>query len=169
MEARHLSQLLEQAAAKRPDHTALEDEHGRRLSYAELLRGADRVATRLARWGVEPRRSSRQSGFPRASKPSSRFTAFCGRVRRMCRSIPRGRRFARQRSWPRAASRPRWLPPRWRPRSAPRGPAAGPLPRLIVVEADDCDDRPAAGLDRRPICHACGVPSDACWSEVFGR
>ena len=53
MEARHLSQLLEEAAAKRPDHTALEDEHGRRQSYGELSQGADRVATRLARWGVE--------------------------------------------------------------------------------------------------------------------
>jgi amino acid adenylation domain-containing protein len=48
----HLSELLERAASRRPDHSALEDEHGRRLSYAELVRGADRVATRLASWGV---------------------------------------------------------------------------------------------------------------------
>ena len=53
MDARHLSELLEQAAAKRPDHAAVEDEHGRRLSYSELLLGADRLATRLIRWGVE--------------------------------------------------------------------------------------------------------------------
>src|SRR5262249_42222254 len=52
MEARHLSELLEKAAVERPDHTAIEDENGGRQSYHELLRGADRVATRLARWGV---------------------------------------------------------------------------------------------------------------------
>jgi amino acid adenylation domain-containing protein len=52
MEGRHLSQLLEDAAARRPGHPAVEDERGTRLNYAELLRGADRVATRLSRWGV---------------------------------------------------------------------------------------------------------------------
>jgi amino acid adenylation domain-containing protein len=49
---RHLSQLLEVAAARRPDHVALEDEHGRTLTYALLWHGADRLATRLARWGT---------------------------------------------------------------------------------------------------------------------
>ena len=53
MELRHLSQLLEEAVARRPDHPAVEDEHGRRLSYAALERDADRLATRLARWGVD--------------------------------------------------------------------------------------------------------------------
>ena len=48
----HLSRLLAGAAARRPDHTAVEDEHGRTLSYADLSRAADRLATRLARWGV---------------------------------------------------------------------------------------------------------------------
>jgi amino acid adenylation domain-containing protein len=48
----HLSRFLEQAAARRPDHPAVEDERGRSLTYAELDRAADRVATRLARWGV---------------------------------------------------------------------------------------------------------------------
>lgn len=48
----HLSRLLEDAAARRPDHTAVEDEHGRTSTYAELDRAADRLATRLARWGV---------------------------------------------------------------------------------------------------------------------
>jgi len=48
----HLSQLLEQAAERRPGHTAVEDERGRALSYAALERAADRLATRLARWGV---------------------------------------------------------------------------------------------------------------------
>src|ERR1700679_1701344 len=53
MDGRHLSQLLDEAARRRPEHIAVENEHGQRLSYAELLRGADRVATRLARWGVD--------------------------------------------------------------------------------------------------------------------
>jgi len=34
MDGRHLSQLLDEAVARRPDHPAVEDEHGRQLSYA---------------------------------------------------------------------------------------------------------------------------------------
>lgn len=52
MDGTHLSQLLSQAAARRPDHSAVEDEQGRSLSYAQLEHAADRLATRLARWGV---------------------------------------------------------------------------------------------------------------------
>jgi len=52
MDGRHLSQLLDDAARRRPDHPAVEDEHGRRLSYAALWCSADRLTTRLARWGV---------------------------------------------------------------------------------------------------------------------
>ncbi|MFO0892652.1 MAG: amino acid adenylation domain-containing protein [Isosphaeraceae bacterium] len=48
----HLSRLLEAAAARRPDHPAVLDEHGRSLTFDELARGADRLATRLARWGA---------------------------------------------------------------------------------------------------------------------
>ncbi len=51
-EPRHLSQLLERAAARRPDHPAVEDEQGRITTYAQLFRAADRLATRLSRWGV---------------------------------------------------------------------------------------------------------------------
>jgi amino acid adenylation domain-containing protein len=53
MDGRHLSQLLDEAAASRPDGPAVEDERGRRQTYGELRRGADRLATRLARWGVD--------------------------------------------------------------------------------------------------------------------
>jgi amino acid adenylation domain-containing protein len=49
---RHLSQLLDYAAAKRPDHAAVEDEDHRILTFRSLQRDADRLATRLARWGV---------------------------------------------------------------------------------------------------------------------
>ncbi|QEH37733.1 Surfactin synthase subunit 1 [Aquisphaera giovannonii] len=52
MSRTHLSQLLEAAASGRPDHPAVEDERGGILSYAELLRGSERLAARLARWGV---------------------------------------------------------------------------------------------------------------------
>lgn len=52
MEGRHLSQLLEDAAARRPGHPAVEDERGKPLTYAGLSRCADRIATRLARWGA---------------------------------------------------------------------------------------------------------------------
>ncbi|MBV8127982.1 MAG: amino acid adenylation domain-containing protein [Planctomycetaceae bacterium] len=52
MDGLHLSRLLDEAAARRPDHTAVLDEHGRTLSFAALRHGADRLATRLARWGA---------------------------------------------------------------------------------------------------------------------
>ena len=52
MDGRHLSRLLDEAAAQRPDLRAVEDERGAGLSYGELLHDADRLATRLARWGA---------------------------------------------------------------------------------------------------------------------
>jgi amino acid adenylation domain-containing protein len=52
MEGCHLTKLLDAAATRRPHHSAVEDDHGRNLSFADLKTKADRVATRLARWGV---------------------------------------------------------------------------------------------------------------------
>src|SRR4051794_32191152 len=52
MDAHHLSQLLDRAADARPDHPAVEDERGLTSTYRELRRSADRLATRLHRWGV---------------------------------------------------------------------------------------------------------------------
>src|SRR3954470_15868269 len=52
MDGTHLSQLLERTAAQRPGHPAVEEERGRTLTYAALAHAADRLATRLARWGV---------------------------------------------------------------------------------------------------------------------
>jgi amino acid adenylation domain-containing protein len=49
---RHLSSLLETVAHVWPNRSAVEDEQGRVLTYAELDRAADRLATRLARWGI---------------------------------------------------------------------------------------------------------------------
>lgn len=48
----HLGGLLAESAARRPDHPAVESESGETLTFAELDRAADRLATRLARWGV---------------------------------------------------------------------------------------------------------------------
>jgi amino acid adenylation domain-containing protein len=48
----HLSRLLDDADARRPEGVAVEDESGRSATYRELDRMADRLATRLARWGV---------------------------------------------------------------------------------------------------------------------
>ncbi len=48
----HLSLLLDGAAARRPEGVAVEDDDGRSATFAGLGRMADRLATRLARWGV---------------------------------------------------------------------------------------------------------------------
>ncbi len=53
MEGRHLSHLLDAAADRRPDHSAVEDEQGRSLTYGQLHEQADRLAARLASWGVD--------------------------------------------------------------------------------------------------------------------
>jgi len=49
---RHLGQLLDRARETRRDHLAVVDDHGHSWTYAELAHAADRLATRLARWGV---------------------------------------------------------------------------------------------------------------------
>ncbi|MDX2035195.1 MAG: amino acid adenylation domain-containing protein [Isosphaeraceae bacterium] len=52
VERRHLSRILACAAEAHPDDLAVEDEAGQGIVYRELARRADRVTTRLARWGV---------------------------------------------------------------------------------------------------------------------
>jgi amino acid adenylation domain-containing protein len=54
MDGRHLSHLLEHAAAECPERIAVESESSQHLTYSELRQAADRVATRLSRWGVGP-------------------------------------------------------------------------------------------------------------------
>ena len=51
-DARHLAQLLDRACLLRPDHPAVEDERGGTYTYRQLSKAADRLATRLHRWGV---------------------------------------------------------------------------------------------------------------------
>lgn len=48
----HLSQLLDEAVRRRPEHAAVEDEGGATLTYRALYQKAERLAARLARWGV---------------------------------------------------------------------------------------------------------------------
>jgi acyl-CoA synthetase (AMP-forming)/AMP-acid ligase II len=51
-DARHLGRLLRAAASAFAERAAIMDQRGRAFTYAELDRAADRLATRLARWGV---------------------------------------------------------------------------------------------------------------------
>ena len=51
---RSLSEILDEASARYPSRVAVEDESGRSIRYDELALMADRLATRLARWGVGP-------------------------------------------------------------------------------------------------------------------
>ena len=48
----HLGRLLTEAARRFPGRIAVEDDRGDALTFAELDRAADRLAARLARWGV---------------------------------------------------------------------------------------------------------------------
>ena len=48
----HLSELLTHACLRAPERIAVQEELGRALTYAQLSDQADRVATRLARWGI---------------------------------------------------------------------------------------------------------------------
>jgi amino acid adenylation domain-containing protein len=165
MEARHLSELLEEAAAKRPEHTALEDEDGRRLSYGDLLRGADRVAARLARWGVE--RGDRVAIW--LPKGLEAVTAIHGILRTGASYVPVDPAGPAVRaaaimaaSGARAAVVAASLAPALRSEWA----GAGPLPRLIVVETEDETTQPAPASTGAPL-PCLEAPSDACWSEVL--
>jgi amino acid adenylation domain-containing protein len=161
MDARHLSQLLEEAAARRPDHTALEDEHGRRQSYGELLHGADRVATRLARWGVE--RGDRVAIW--LPKGLEAVTAIHGILRTGASYVPVDPTGPALRaatimgsSGVKAAVISAALAPSLR--TAWIGPA--PLPRLILVESD------AKAIRAAPDELASAVsPCDATWFVVM--
>jgi L-proline---[L-prolyl-carrier protein] ligase len=164
MEARHLSELLEEAAARRPEHTALEDEHGRRLSYGELLQEADRVAARLARWGVE--RGDRVAIW--LPKGLEAVTAIHGILRTGASYVPVDPSGPAVRaaaimasSGAKAAVVAASLAPSLRAEWA----GAGPLPRLIVVETDDRATGLAPAVNGGRL-SALASPSDACWSLV---
>ncbi len=156
MERRHLSRMLEEAAARRPDHPAVEDERGGQLSYANLLRMADRVATRLARWGVG--RGDRVGIWLPKGIPS--VAAIHGVLRSGAAYVPvdptgptvraaailgtAGVKAAVVSASVAAVLRDGW-------------PVGGPMPRLIVVD----DGTDASGDSGGPI-----APVDARWDEV---
>ncbi len=132
----HLGLLLGRAAAARPDHPAVEDEAGRAWSYRRLDAAADRLATRLERWGVG--RGDRV-GLLLPKSPEA-VAAIHGVLRTGAAYVPVDPTAPPRRSagiladaWPKAIVAHAAIAPELR-RSWP-GP--GPLPRLVVVgEAD---------------------------------
>jgi amino acid adenylation domain-containing protein len=159
MDGRHLSQLLDEAVARRPDHPAVENEHGLQLSYAALGHGADRLATRLARWGVG--RGDRVGLW--LPKGLEAVTAIHGILRTGAAYVPvdptgPAARAASilEASGAKAAVVAAELAPALRQAWA----AQGPLPRLIVV-----DGKPDSGSEAEPLSSM--QPGDASWAEVI--
>jgi amino acid adenylation domain-containing protein len=160
----HLSQLLEEAALRRPDHPAVEDEHGRRQSYGELIHGADRLATRLARFGVD--RGDRVGLW--LPKSLEAVTAIHGILRTGASYVPvdptgpAGRAAGiLTASSVKAAVVAAELMPALRA----AWPASGPLPRLIAVEGLGGACTPAAPQSPAPAPADAG---DSFWDQVIG-
>jgi amino acid adenylation domain-containing protein len=154
MDGRHLSQLLEDAAARRPDHPAVEDERGVSVTYAELLRRADRVATRLSRWGTG--RGDRVGLW--LPKGREAVTAIHGILRAGAAYVPADPTGPPARAaaiLAAAGAKAVVVSAGLAPALRDAWPTGGPLPRLILV------DDPASGADG-----SIG-PADAAWSEVM--
>jgi amino acid adenylation domain-containing protein len=163
MDGRHLSQLLDAAAAVRPDHAAAEDEHGRRLSFAALAHDADRLATRLTRWGAG--RGDRVGHW--LPKSLEAVAAIHGILRSGAAYVPvdptgpslrAAAIFAA--SGVKAVVIAAGLAPPLR--QAWTGP--GPLPRLILVEEAKQPEGPAGSPSRRTVPVSAG---DAIWTEII--
>ncbi len=157
MEGRHLSQFLEDAAARRPDHPAVEDERGDRLTYAQLARAADRVATRLTRWGTG--RGDRIGLW--LPKSLEAVTAIHGILRAGAAYVPADPTGPPARAaaiLAAAGARAAIVSASLAPSLRAEWPAGGPLPRLIVVG----DEAPASGSSPGPI-----ALHDAYWAEVM--
>jgi len=150
MDGKHLSQLLTDAVARRPDHLAVEDENGQAITYRQMDQAADRLATRLARWGVG--RGDRVGLY--LPKSLEAVSAIHGILRAGSAYVPvdpnapavRGAGiFASSgvKAVVVAADLANGLREAW--------PGPGPLPRLIVVGA----------------CAETADPTDAAWDEVL--
>jgi amino acid adenylation domain-containing protein len=167
MDGRHLSQLLDAAAARRPDHAAVEDDHGRTLSFAALAHTADRLATRLARWGAS--RGDRVGLW--IPKSTEVVTAIHGILRSGAAYVPvdptgpAGRAagiFAASgvkaivvASSLAAALREAWTGP-------------GPLPRLILVEGTAGSGSRSTTPDGPPSPKVVPISAgDAFWTEIM--
>jgi amino acid adenylation domain-containing protein len=161
----HLSALLEEAAARRPGHPAVEDENGRSLTFAELLHNADRLATRLTRWGVD--RGDRVGLWLPKSLES--VTSIHGILRTGASYVPVDATGPAERaagilaaSGVKAVVVAAELMPAlheayW---------GGGPRPRLIVVDEDsEAHDR--HGREANDLLPSSVVAGDTCWSEVI--
>ena len=131
MDNRHLSQLLDQAAAaprsSRPGRRARQEPDLRRAAHR-----ASEVADQLARFTVG--RGDRVGLWH--AKSLAAVTAIHGILAqgpRMYRSIPPDQPFVRRQFWPRAGSKPRSYPRGSRPPCA-TWPLSRPFPQLILVE-----------------------------------
>ena len=165
MEGRHLSQILEEAAARRPDHPAVEDERGDRLTYAQLLRGADRVATRLSRWGAG--RGDRVGFW--LPKGLETVTAIHGILRTGAAYVPADPTGPPARAaaiLAAAGAKAVIVSASLAPALRAEWPGGGPLPRLILVGDEPAD--PGEGHDS-PGCATAGTiaPDYAHWAEVM--
>jgi amino acid adenylation domain-containing protein len=168
MDITHLSELLEDAALARPDHPAVEDERGGRLSYAELLSRSDRLATRLARWGIE--RGDRVGLW--LPKSLEAVTAIHGILRTGASYVPVDPTGPAVRAAVILASsgvKAAVVAAELAPSLRAAWPGARPMPRLILVEASsgaaDSGEGPstsATGPERPSVISA----DDARWSEV---
>jgi amino acid adenylation domain-containing protein len=155
MQGRHLSRLIEEAAARRPGHPAVEDERGRVLTYAELLRGADRVATRLARWGAG--RGDRVGLW--LPKSPEALTAIHGILRAGAAYVPADPTGPPLRAAAILAAsgvKAAVVDAAMAPALRDAWPGGSPLPRLIVVDAGPTPAGPGAI-----------ATGDAPWAEVL--
>jgi amino acid adenylation domain-containing protein len=160
----HLSQLLDQAVRRRPEHAAAIDENKRILSYGELARGADRLAARLARWGVS--RGDRVGLW--LPKSLQAVTAIHGILRSGAAYIPVDPSGPASRSAGIfAASGVKAVvvsvPLATALRELWEGP--GPLPRLILVDTDTLDDASQVGCLSSETTAL--EPGDARWIDIL--
>jgi amino acid adenylation domain-containing protein len=166
MNAQHLSQLLDAAVARRPEHTAVTDEHGQGLPFAALGLGADRLATRLARWGVG--RGDRVGLW--MPKSLQTVTAIHGILRSGAAYVPvdpTGPAARAANIFAAAGVKAvvvdcalaEALRETWR--------GTGPLPRLIVVDPRSTETSHARSPRRDGTADAVIAAGDAYWTEIM--
>jgi L-proline---[L-prolyl-carrier protein] ligase len=162
MDTRHLSQLLDQAAAARPDHPAVLDQNGRCLSYAGLERAAAALASRLARWGIE--RGDRVGLW--LPKSLEAVTAIHGILRSGAAYVPvdpTGPAVRASAILEASGARAVVVSAALAPALRAAWPGAKPFPRLIVVQEEQ--DGPAGAV----AVPEAGATEDARYGEVVSE